>query len=410
MGNTISRRGFGSTLGIATALSQNAAGQSAPATGPGPDEPHLGNLYPFVQKQADSAPVSLSFLRPEFRSLRNWQKQARARLLDRLSYTPARVKPDAEIIRRTDHGDYTLEYIKFSTTPDLRVPAFVLIPKNAKLPAPGIVALHDHGGFYMWGKEKILAQEGEHPVLTEFRQRYYGGRSIAVELARQGYVVIVIDMFYWGERRLLFASDPAAVRDRSAALKAEDIQAFHRRSSQNEQLVARSLFTAGLTFPGILLWDDMRTLDYLAQRPEVDPKRVGCVGLSVGGYRSYMLAALDERIKAAVAVGWMTSFPKQMRRQIVNTIGFTFHIPAMLHDLDYPDLAALAAPRALMVINGSRDGLFHPEAVKDAFAKVEACYRKAGVPDRQSCRLYDAPHEFNLEMQPDAWEWLRRWV
>ena len=109
-------------------------------------------------------------------------------------------------------------------------------------------------------------------------------------------------------------------------------------------------------------------------------------------------------------MGWMTSFPKQMRRQIVNTIGFTFHIPAMLRNLDYPDLAALAAPRALMVINGSRDGLFHPEAVKDAFAKVEACYRKAGVPDRQSCRLYNAPHEFNLEMQPDAWEWLRRWV
>src|SRR5687767_6557139 len=91
MANLISRRSFGSRLAGAAALSQNAGGQSAPSVGPGPDESHLGNLYPFIQQQADSSPVSLSFLRPEFRSLRKWQKQARARLLDRLSYAPAKV-------------------------------------------------------------------------------------------------------------------------------------------------------------------------------------------------------------------------------------------------------------------------------------------------------------------------------
>ena len=114
------------------------------------------------------------------------------------------------MIRQTDRGDYTVEYLTFQTTPDLRVPAFVLIPKNAKLPAPGIVALHDHGGFYLWGKEKLLESAGEHPVLTAFRKRYYGGRSTVVELVRQGYVVIVIDMYYWGERRLMYDADPAA--------------------------------------------------------------------------------------------------------------------------------------------------------------------------------------------------------
>jgi len=286
----------------------------------------------------------------------------------------------------------------------------VLIPKKAKLPAPGIVALHDHGGFYLWGKEKLLASADEHPVLTAFRERYYAGRSIAVELVRQGYVVIAIDMYYWGERRLMYAADPPGMRDRSLDLTQADIDAANRRSSQNEQVVARTLTTAGLSFPGIALWDDLRTVDYLAQRPEVDPNRLGCVGLSVGGYRSYMLAALSPRIKAAVVVGWMTSYPKQVRRHVINTVGFTFHIPGLYPDLDYPDLSALVAPRALMVINGSRDGLFHPDAVKDAFAKIEACYKKAGAPDRQSCRMYDAPHEFNLQMQPDAWAWLKRWI
>jgi dienelactone hydrolase len=406
----VSRRGFGSGM-LGAALPWNATAQSlAPAAGPAQDEPHVGNLYPFIQKQADSSPLSLSFLRPDFRSLRPWQDRARARVLDRLMYSPAPVKPDAQVIRKTDRGDYTLEYLTFQTAPDLRVPAFVLIPKNAKLPAPGIVALHDHGGFYLWGKEKVVAQDGEHPVLTAFRERYYGGRSTAIELVRQGYVVVVIDMYYWGERRLQYAADPAGLRDRTIELTQADIDGFNHRSSQNEQLVARTLFTAGISFPGIALWDDLRTVDYLAQRPEVDPNRLGCVGLSVGGYRSYMLAALSPRIKAAVAVGWMTSFAKQLRRHVINTVGFTFQIPGLYHDLDFPDLSALVAPRALMVINGSRDGLFHPEGVKDAFAKIEACYKKAGYPDRQSCRLYDAPHEFNLEMQPHAWEWLKRWI
>jgi dienelactone hydrolase len=131
-------------------------------------------------------------------------------------------------------------------------------------------------------------------------------------MARQGYVVIVIDMYYWGERRLLYAADPPAIRNRSIDLTRADIDAFNRRSSANEQLLARSMFTAGTLWPGVMLWDDIRTLDYLAQRPEVDPKRLGCVGLSVGGYRSYMLAVLDARIKAAVGVGWMTSWPRQI--------------------------------------------------------------------------------------------------
>ena len=118
-----------------------------------------------------------------------------------------------------------LESITLHTTPDIRVPAIVLVPKNVKLPAPGIVAIHDHGGFYLWGKEKVLAQKGEHPVLTEFRNRYYAGRSIAADLARQGYVVIAIDMFYWGERRLMYAADPPALRDRSLELSHDQIDA-----------------------------------------------------------------------------------------------------------------------------------------------------------------------------------------
>ena len=363
-----------------------------------------------MQGQADRSTFELSFLRNEFKDLRGWQRTARARVFDHLFYAPPKVDAKPELIRRTDRGDYVEEYLTFQTTPDLRIPAYVLLPKQARVRAPAILVLHSHDGIYLWGKEKVVALEQEHPSLTTFKQQRYGGKSIASELARSGYVTMAIDMFYWGERRMLRGDDPASYRERPVTMSEADIRAFNQRASQDESLVGRSLFTAGITWPGVILWDDIRALDYLASRPEVDATRLGCVGLSVGGYRSYLLAALDDRIKAAVDVGWMTSFGAQIRQHVINTIGLSFHINGLYRYLDFPDLAALAAPRALMVINGSRDALFALDGVKAAFDKIGRLYAKAGSPDRVRCRLFDAPHEFNLEMQAEAWEWLGKWV
>jgi dienelactone hydrolase len=370
---------------------------------------HIGNLYPFIQKQADRSTFELSFLRGTFPDLATWQKAARARVLQQLFYLPEPVAPVPDIVRREDRGDYVEESLTFQTTPDLRVPACVLLPKTTKRPAPGVLLLHCHGGFYVWGKEKVVEHDDEHPVLREFKQESYEGKSIATELVRRGYVVMTIDMFYWGERRMLLDDDPPSYRDPRTMTK-EEIAAFNGRAQQAESLVARSLFAAGITWPGVMLWDDLRSLDYLAGRPEVDQRRLACVGLSVGGYRSFVLAALDPRIKAAVDVGWMSSLGTHIRRHIVNSIGLTFHIVGLYRYLDLPDLAALIAPRSLLVINGSRDQLFPQEGVRAAFDKIEQCFRKAGVPERQQCHLYDAPHEFNRRMQADAWEWLERSV
>lgn len=410
----LSRRQFCEGLMAGGALGTAARGRPAYAgslhQGAEPAGPHLGNLYPFVQAQADHSTFELSFLRPEFTDLTAWQRRARARVFDHLFYAPPPVDPRAEIVRRTDRGEYVEEYLTFQTTPDLRIPAYVLIPKQPRKPAPGLLVLHSHDGIYLWGKEKVVALDDEHPYLSTFKQQRYGGKSIASELARRGYVTMAIDMFYWGERRMILDDDPPAYRDRPLTMTEKEIGAFNQRASQNESLVGRSLFTAGITWPGVVLWDDIRALDYLASRPEVDARRLGCVGLSVGGYRSYLLAALDERIRAAVAVGWMTSFGAQIKHHVVNTIGLSFHINGLYRYLDFPDLAALAAPRALFVINGSRDRLFALDGVKAAFDKVARCYAKAGAPERVKTRLYDAPHEFNLEMQAEAWEWLERWV
>jgi dienelactone hydrolase len=370
----------------------------------------VGTLFPFIYSQARKNHFPLSFLSDQFKDVSAWKRQARGKLLELLHYSPPKCEPRPEVVEKLDKGDHVREKVYFNTTPDIRVPAHVFIPKTGKLPAPALVALHDHGGFYLWGKEKLIENEDEHPVLADFKKQYYGGVSIASALVRQGYVVIVIDMFYWGERRLILDDDAADWRERPRTISADRIAAFNQRSGQSEQLVGRTILAAGFTWPGIIFWDDVRTVDYLTTRPEVDPKRIGCVGLSVGGLRSCHLAALDDRIKAAVVVGWMASFPAQLKNRVRHTIGLTKLVPGLYRYLDYPDVATLAMPAALLVINGKKDQLFDLDGVRQCFDKIGAGYEKAGIKDKVRTRFYDTPHEFNNEMQAEAWEWLRKWV
>ncbi len=394
-----------------TAAAQQPVSSSPPTLNTAPPKvgSHLGNLYSFVKSQAAGPDFPLSYLNKEFTDLAEWKRRGRARLQELMYYSPAKCEPRPEISGRRDRGDYIQETLTFQTTPDIRVPAFLLIPKNAKQPAPAIIALHDHGGFYMWGKEKLVDNDQEHPTVTEHK-RAYDNRSIAVEMVRRGYVVLVIDMLYWGQRRMVMDDDPADWRERSLSMPTERVVEFNRRAAANEQLLGRSIYAAGFTWGGVMFMDDVRSVDYLVSRPEVDPERIGCVGHSIGGLRATHLASLDDRVKAAVVSGWMCSFPYQLEKNVRSTIGHTKLLPGLYRDMDYPDVAALAAPCAMMVINGSQDALFNLEGVHASFAKLKACYEKAGAPQKLRTLLYDRPHEFNSAMQAEAWNWFDKWL
>jgi hypothetical protein len=133
---------------------------------------------------------------------------------------------------------------------------------------------------------------------------------------------------------MILNDDPDDWRTRPSSITRERIQSFNSRAGQNEQLVGRTIFAAGFTWSGVMFWDDVRTVDYLLTRPDVDKQRIGCVGLSVGGLRSCHLAG--DRIKGAR--GWMASFPAQ--KHIIHG-----HACARFHrHLDYPDVASLAMP------------------------------------------------------------------
>lgn len=382
-------------------------GKSAAKPGAIP-EAQVGNLYPLLEATAKGSKLELSFLNDRFTDVEAWKREGQAKVLSLLEYAPAKCDPRAEVVERVDCGSYVREKLTFNTTPDIRVPAYLLLPKGEAKRRPAIVALHDHGAFFVWGKEKIVETEHEHPALVEFKKQYYSGRSVASELAKRGYVVMAIDMFYWGERRMLLPGDPPVWRQREK-MSVEDVATFNRRSSANTWLIATGLFESGITWSGVMFLDDIRTVDYLASRPEVDPERIGCCGLSVGGFRAAHLAGLDSRIKAAVVVGWMSTYESMLKNKLTS-IGFMKVIPGLYHWMDLPDVVSMNVPGGLMVINGTKDQLFPMDGVHAAFDKIAAVYKKAGVPERFEGVTYDGPHEFNGEMQEKAFRWLDRWL
>lgn len=409
------RRTFLTTLAAGAAAASARAAEASPevryvASPPAPKTgPHTGTLDRFIQKLKPQGEVPLSFLHSEQRDLASWKAKARARMLELLHYAPEKVEPRAELISRKDCGDYLREEIRFNTTPVFRVPATVLIPKAAKKPAPAVVLLHSHGGYYMWGRERSVG-ENVHPTLQTVLDHAYSGRAYGINLVRRGYVVISIDMFFWGERRMVLEDDPGEWKTRPASISSESVAKFNQRSAASEQLMGRTLLSAGVTWAGIIAWDDIRTVDYLVTRSEVDPARIACVGQSVGGLRSAYLAALDDRIKAAVICGWMCSFPHQLAKHIRSTVGHTKIIPGIYRLMDHPDITSLAMPRPLMVINGKKDALFELNGVHAAHEKLAKCYAKAGVPDRFKSIIEDQPHQFNAERQADAWAWFDQWL
>ena len=242
--------------------------------------------------------------------------------------------------------------------------------------------------------------------MTEYQARNYDGRPTATALVRRGYVVISIDAFMFGERRTMVDADLGHGWDRSK-YTIENVRTINQHCRDKEETLVKALTFAGLTWPGIVFWDDIRTVDYLVTRPEVDPARIGCLGISMGGYRALYLSALGPRIRAGCVVGFMSTV-RPMIHSHLDTHSWVHFVPALHRDLDWPDVASLTAPRSLMVLQCSRTACSRLAGMKESVDKIAAVYDKAGIRSRFTGRFYDVPHRFTRAMQDDAFAWFDR--
>lgn len=408
-----SRREFLGTLGLTalgSALPANAAAAESSPASPAdpsraltPNRANLGTLFADVQTIAETNRPAHSYLSARFPSFAAFQSEARAKLLELLLYRPDPVDPRPEVLERIDCGDHIRERITFATSPGLRVPAYVLIPKNLKAPAPAMVDLHSHGGMFLFGKEKVVDLGTNHPAMVSYHDVNYEGRPTATALVRRGYVVITIDACMFGERRVMLDADLSLGWDRSN-YSLGDVTRLNQICRTREATIVKAMTLAGATWPGLVFWDDMRTVDYLLTRPEIDHTRIGCQGVSMGGYRALFLAALDTRIRAACVVGFMSTV-RPMIHAHVDTHSFVHFLPALHRYLDWPDVASLTAPRSLMVLQCRRDQLFPPAGMTESLEKIAAVFERAGVKDKFVGRFYDVPHQYSRQMQDDAFAW-----
>ncbi|MDN3921296.1 dienelactone hydrolase family protein [Roseateles violae] len=292
------------------------------------------------------------------------------------------------LLAEQDRGRYIARRIALQINRDSRVQALLLVPKAAG-PHPAALLLHDHGARFDIGKEKLVwtwDDPAREAASAAWAARYFSGRLPGEQLAARGYVVLAVDALGWGQRG-------------AAGFGYE-----------SQQALAANLFNLGTSWAALIAGDDQRAAQFLAGLPEVDARRIAAVGFSMGAQRAWQLAALSEHIAATIAVNWMGTLEGLMRpggNQLKGQSAFAMLHPGLARHFDYPDIAALAAPRAMLVYAGGRDPLFPPEAVEPALARLRAVWAAYGAGEQLQTRVWpEAAHEFNAAQQDAAFDWL----
>ncbi len=375
-------------------------------------ESWLGSIAPIARSIHNERGFPMEFSKRGNVPVEEWRKRARAEVTRALAYYPKPVALDLKVHSVEMREGYEIRVVSYAASGHYRVPAYLLVPDSPGK-HPAAVALHDHGGWFYHGKEKLVKTNADHPSLKPFREQYYGGRTYADELAKRGFVVLVPDAFYWGERRMQYEQLPQQLKTQLANLQPLDpeyVTVMNRWLRERNSELNTWLAFSGTTWLGIVNYDDRRAVDVLASLAEVDANRIGCLGLSGGGYRATYLTGMEPRIRASVITGWMTSLP--------TTLDITYPVHSNLFDafeahafLDHPDIATMAAPNAaIFVQHCGRDRLFTRAGMEAASEKIRAVYTELGKPDRFRSKFYDVPHQFNVEMQEEAFAHLEKWL
>ena len=313
-----------------------------------------------------------------------WRKVARQKVFDCMLTPPpsAAESYDVKVLCEEQRDGYKARKIEIRLSRYYTVPAYVLIP-DGQGPFPAVNALHDHGSHLFIGKEKMirpLACENSTVIkdADEWARDLYGGQFVGDYLARHGYVVFSADAPMWGERGQ---------------------QEGPRRDKYD--MIAGNMMMYGIDLSAYMTYDDIAGTEFLATLPEVDASRIGCMGCSMGGYRTWMLSALSDRIKAGAAICWMTTTDEQMSFKYGRTEngGFANCFPGLRRWLDYPHVASMACPKAMLFINGSQDKLFPIPGVEKAFRTMHDTWQSQKADDKLETEIWDMPHSCPVKAQ-----------
>jgi dienelactone hydrolase len=356
---------------------------------------------------------SLSFRRNEWKNLEKWKKAAKTRAKERMAIPEIGSLPKVTVSKKYEYDGLQVEELSWQLPYGRPTEAILLKPVNATEPLPGILAFHDHGGKKYFGTRKITkTNDDQHPLMKEHQKEYYSGRAWSNEIAKRGYVVLVSDAFPFASRRVMLQDVPENLREGFNDENPEDsknIEDYNQWSRNHEDVMAKSLFCAGTTWPGVFFAEDRVALDVLCSRQDVDASRIGCGGLSGGGMRTVFMGGLDSRIKCAVCVGLMSTWKDFLLHKSYTHTWMTF-VPLLPNELDFPEIFGLRVPLPTMVLNDIEDGLFTLPEMKAADQILAEVFEKANASNRYKCSFYPGIHKFDSDMQTEAFDWFDKWL
>ena len=266
-----------------------------------------------------------------------WQKSVRQELYKILKLDDLlgrKIDLKPQVLSTKNESGYTLREIAINSTPGRRFRVLLTTPDAADVRCPAVVCIHGHGG-------------NRHTV----HDRKSAYKGFAAVLAAKGVVTISTDV---GQHKV---------------------------------------YEKGRLLMGERLWDVVRCVDYVASLPEVDASRIGCAGLSLGGEMAMWLGAMDERIAATVSAGFLTVMDQMEKNHCM-----CWKFPGLRERVDYADIYALIAPRALQCQNGLKEGAtqFYVPIARKALAEIKPIYADLGKPDRVELDVHEGGHEIHL--------------
>ena len=295
----------------------------------------------------------------------------RRQLYNLLGDLPPRHRPLAgRLVERSTREGYILEKLVLDLNGIEVVPAYFVKPLGIEGRLPCVLYNHAHGNDYKLGKQELLA--GRDALQAP---------PYAQALTAAGYSVLCIDAWCFGDRR-----------------------------GRTESAVFKEMLWRGQVLWGMMIYDSLRAIDYLGSRPDVDPERLGTLGLSMGSTMAWWMAALDTRIKVCVDICCLTDFDALIEAGGLDGHGVYYYVPSLLKHFTTSQINALIVPRPHLSLAGNYDSLT-PRAGLDRIDRdLQAAYREAGVEDAWVLKRYDTEHFETADMRVSILQFLERWL
>ena len=358
-------------------LALGAAAQPTPGKLPGPvidwRAPTTLPTYLLQQVHAQYAPrrTELAQALGSAAGTQAYRDSARARFRRVLGPLPARTPLWARVVGTVPQVGFRITKIIYESTPRHHVTANLYLPEG-KDKKPAVLLLCGH--------------ENASKATPSYQQT-------ARLLARNGFVVLVIDPISQGERMQL--TDPGG-------------KPLTRGGTTEHTLLNAQAALLGRTLPAEELWDNVRGLDYLLTRPEVDAARVGCLGNSGGATQTAYLLGYDDRVQVAALCSYVASGERNLT--LTGPADGCVQLPgAGAAGLNVADWPLMFAPRPLLWLTGRYDFVDQTD-MEAAYADTRRAYAALGQPDRTDMFTYDDGHGISAPKRVAAVAWFRRWL